>query len=196
MVNAVRLVLSPLAGKQSGDQRDSQLKPSSVRTLGKDQAPPCWHDLAMAAAVPAPAALGGDLGGPTELFRQDGSPSGALRSLLAMCWFWPPGSEAGRRDVFLGSALLSLGRLVKDKLARAAAHADDCLQALCCRDDGKGDIAAVTMGSASSADVGRVFFPVYDMTFLVGKNLEKSRFKFNFSAMQVCAKFGPVATCS
>lgn len=101
----------------------------------------------MAPAVPvaAPAADGRHLGAPTELFRQDGSPSGALRSLLAMCWFWPPGSEADRRDVFLCSALLSLGRLVKDKLACAAAHVDACLQVLCCRDDGKGDKAAVTM---------------------------------------------------
>lgn len=82
------------------------------------------------------------LGAPTQLFSQDHSPSGALRSLLAMCWFWPPGSEAGWRDVFLGSALLSLGRLLKKKLARAAARADACLQRTCCRDR-----RAVTMGS-------------------------------------------------
>lgn len=112
----------------------------------------------------APAADGGDppprclhLGAPTELFSRDGSPSGALRSLLAMCWFWPAGSGAERRDVFLGSALLSLGRLLKDKLACAAAHADSCLQMLCCQEDGKGDKRAVTMGSASSAGV--VGFP-------------------------------------
>lgn len=114
----------------------------------------------MAAAVPvaAPRRPSRHLGAPAELFGRDGSPSGALRSLLAMCWFWPPGSEAERRDVFLGSALLSLGRLLKDKLACAAAHADACLQTLCCQDDGKGDEAAVTMGSSSSADVVRLFF--------------------------------------
>lgn len=123
----------------------------------EDEDPPCWNDTAMAATLPVAALAADDgaprshLGAPTELFWRDGSPSGALRSLLAMCWFWPPGSEAERRDVFLGSALLSLGRLLKDKLACAAAHADACLQMLCCQDDGRVDKAAVTMAFSAAA---------------------------------------------
>lgn len=67
-----------------------------------------------------------------ELFTQDQSPAGALLSLLAMCWYWPPESEGEEKDLFLGSALLSLGRLLRHKLACLAEDMADCL--LCHRD--------------------------------------------------------------
>ncbi|KAG7226247.1 hypothetical protein INR49_002997 [Caranx melampygus] len=71
-----------------------------------------------------------------ELFMWDQSPAQALCSLLAMCWFWPSNCEAEEKDLFLGSALLSLGRLVKDKLACLAQDVAACLS---CQRDAKGD---------------------------------------------------------
>ncbi|KAM7376528.1 hypothetical protein PAMP_006255 [Pampus punctatissimus] len=71
-----------------------------------------------------------------ELFMQDRSPAQALCSLLSMCWFWPSGSEAEEKDLFMGSALLSLGRLLKDKLADLAQDMADCLS---CQRDAKGE---------------------------------------------------------
>lgn len=145
--------------------------------LTSDEDSPCWNDTGMAAATAADSEdvrrSSRRLATPADLFWRGGSPSGALRSLLAMCWLWPSGSE--RRDVFLGSALLSLGRLLKDKLAGAAAHADDCLQVLCCQDDDK---AAVTMGSAPSADAVTVFHAVVEKAtlwflFYIGKKKKK-----------------------
>ncbi|MEQ2211258.1 hypothetical protein XENOCAPTIV_017806 [Xenoophorus captivus] len=62
-----------------------------------------------------------------EIFMQDQSPAHALCSLLAMCWFWSSSSEAEEEDLNLGSALLSLGRLVKDKLACLADNVSACL---------------------------------------------------------------------
>lgn len=79
----------------------------------------------------------------TELFVRDQSPAQALCSLLAMCWFWPSGCEAEEKDLFLGSVLLSLGRLLKDKLACLAQHVAACLS---CERDTKGDKQPVTMG--------------------------------------------------
>lgn len=76
-----------------------------------------------------------------ELFMWDQSPAQALCSLLAMCWFWPSGCEAEEKDLFLGSALLSLGRLVKDKLACLAQDVAACLS---CQRDAKGDKQPVT----------------------------------------------------
>ncbi|MEQ2157265.1 hypothetical protein GOODEAATRI_000168, partial [Goodea atripinnis] len=58
---------------------------------------------------------------------KDQSPAHALCSLLAMCWFWSSSSEAEEEDLNLGSALLSLGRLVKDKLACLADNVSACL---------------------------------------------------------------------
>ncbi|KAF0044548.1 hypothetical protein F2P81_003706 [Scophthalmus maximus] len=71
-----------------------------------------------------------------ELFMRDQSPVQALCSLLAMCWFWPSGCEAEEKDLFLGSALLGLGRLLKDKLARLA---QDMAARLSCQRETKGD---------------------------------------------------------
>ncbi|MEQ2235807.1 hypothetical protein ILYODFUR_005982, partial [Ilyodon furcidens] len=61
-----------------------------------------------------------------EIFMQDQSPAHAL-CLLAMCWFWSSSSEAEEEDLNLGSALLSLGRLVKDKLACLVDNVSTCL---------------------------------------------------------------------
>lgn len=71
-----------------------------------------------------------------ELFMWDQSPAQALCSLLAMCWFWPSGCEAEEKDLFLGSALLGLGRLVKDKLACLALDVAACWS---CHRDAKGN---------------------------------------------------------
>ncbi|MED6241313.1 hypothetical protein ATANTOWER_008644, partial [Ataeniobius toweri] len=62
-----------------------------------------------------------------EIFMQDQSPAHALCSLLAMCWFWSSSSEAEEEDLNLGSALLSLGCLIKDKLACLADNVSACL---------------------------------------------------------------------
>lgn len=78
-----------------------------------------------------------------ELFVRDQSPAQALCSLLAMCWFWPSGCEAEEKDLFLGSVLVSLGRLLKDKLACLAQHMAACLS---CQRNTKGDKQPVTMG--------------------------------------------------
>lgn len=51
-----------------------------------------------------------------QLFIRDQSPAQALCSMLAMCWFWSGGCEAEEKDLFLGSALLTLRQLFKDKL--------------------------------------------------------------------------------
>lgn len=77
-----------------------------------------------------------------ELFMRDQSPARALCSLLAMCWFWPSGCEAEEKDLFLGSVLLSFGRLLKDKLAGLA---QDMAACLFCRRHVKGDKQPVTM---------------------------------------------------
>lgn len=62
------------------------------------------------------------------LFIRDQSPARAVCSLLAMCWwFWPGGCGAEEKDVFLGSALLTVRRLFKDKLARLLDHVAACL---------------------------------------------------------------------
>lgn len=78
-----------------------------------------------------------------ELFVRDQSPAQALCSLLAMCWFWQSDCEAEEKDLFLGSALLSLGRLLKDKLACLAQDMAACLS---CQRNTKGDEQLVTMG--------------------------------------------------
>ena len=51
-----------------------------------------------------------------ELFIREQLPAEAVCSLLAMCWFWP-GCVGEDKDIFLGSALLTLCRLLRDKLA-------------------------------------------------------------------------------
>lgn len=79
-----------------------------------------------------------------ELFMRDQSPARALCSLLAMCWFWPSDCEAEDKDLFLGSVLLALGRLLKDELSRLARDMAACLS---CRRHAKGDKQAVTMCS-------------------------------------------------
>ena len=78
-----------------------------------------------------------------ELFMWDQSPIRSLCSLLAMCWFWPSGSEAEEKDLFMGSALLSLGRLLKDKLTCLAQDMAACFSR---QRDTKGDKQLVTMG--------------------------------------------------
>lgn len=80
-----------------------------------------------------------------EHFMRDQTPSRALCSLLAMCWFWPSDCEAEEKDLFLGSVLLSLGRLLKNKLACLALDMAACLQIICCQRDVKGDKLPVTM---------------------------------------------------
>lgn len=75
---------------------------------------------------------------------QDRSPAHALCSLLAMCCFWSCSSEAEEMDLFLGPALLSLGRLLKDKLACLAEDMTACLS---CQRGAKGDKQAVIMGA-------------------------------------------------
>lgn len=77
-----------------------------------------------------------------ELFARDQTPAQAVCSLLAMCWFWPSGCEAKEKDLFLGSALLSLVRLLKDKLACLARDIAACLT---CRSNTKGDKQPVIM---------------------------------------------------
>lgn len=79
----------------------------------------------------------------TEIFMRDQLPSQALCSLLAMCWFWPSDCEAEGKDLFLGSVLLSLVRLLKNKLACLAVDVAGCLS---CYTDVKGDKQPVTMG--------------------------------------------------
>ncbi|XP_076604807.1 rho guanine nucleotide exchange factor TIAM2 isoform X3 [Chaetodon auriga] len=71
-----------------------------------------------------------------ELFMWDRSPAQILCSLLAMCWFWLSGCKAEERDLFLGSVLLSLGRVLKDKLTCLAQDMAACLS---CQRGGKGD---------------------------------------------------------
>lgn len=78
-----------------------------------------------------------------KLFIRDQLPAQALCSLLAMCWVWPPCCEAKEKDLFVGSALLSLRQLLKDKLARLAQDVAACLA---CQRDTKGDKLLVTMG--------------------------------------------------
>lgn len=51
-----------------------------------------------------------------ELFIREQTPAEAACSLLAMCCFWP-GCVGEERDLVLSSALLTLGRLLRDKLA-------------------------------------------------------------------------------
>jgi len=77
-----------------------------------------------------------------ELFMHEQSPAHALWSLLAMCWFWSSGCEAEEKELFLGSALLSLGRLLKDKLACLAEDMSACIP---CQKDTKGDTRPVIM---------------------------------------------------
>lgn len=79
-----------------------------------------------------------------ELFMRDQSPSQSLCSLLAMCWFWLSDCEAEEKDLFLGSVLLSLGRLLKNKLVCLATDMAACLS---CQRDVKGDKQPVTMCS-------------------------------------------------
>lgn len=86
-----------------------------------------------------------------ELFKRDQSPAQALCSLLAMCWFRPSGHEAEEKDLFLGSVLLSLGRFIKDKLARLARDMAACLS---CQRDVKEDKQPVTIGMMCSMLVG------------------------------------------
>lgn len=71
------------------------------------------------------------------------SPAHALWSLLAMCWFWSSGCEAEEKELFLGSGLLSLGQILKDKLACLAEDMTACLP---CHRDTKGDKQPVIMG--------------------------------------------------
>lgn len=106
--------------------------------------------MAMADAVPAVTPTTNDedprpclcLTTLVELFMEDQSPAQALCSLLAMCWFWPSDNKAEEMDLFLGSALLSLGRLLKDKLACLAQDMADCFP---CQRDAKGDKRPVTI---------------------------------------------------
>lgn len=106
---------------------------------------------AMTVVVPIVAPAGNDEGPPPclylttlmGLFTQDQSPAQALCSLLAMCWFWPSSCQGEEKDLFLGSALLSLGRLLKDKLACLAQDVTTCLP---CQGDTKGDKRPVTIG--------------------------------------------------
>lgn len=81
-----------------------------------------------------------------ELFMQDQSPSQALCSLLARCWFWPSDCEAQEKDLFLASVLLSLGRFLQNKLACLGLDMAACIQIICCQRDVKGDKHVVTMG--------------------------------------------------
>lgn len=81
------------------------------------------------------------------LFMRDQSPVQALCSLLAMCWFWPSGCQAEEKDLLRGSVLLSLGRLVKDKLGCLARDMAACLS---CKRDAKGDKRTVTIGPRAS----------------------------------------------
>ena len=63
-----------------------------------------------------------------ELFIREQSPAEAACSLLAMCCFWPGGGlEAEDKDLFLGSALLTLRRLLRDKLAHLLDNMAVCL---------------------------------------------------------------------
>lgn len=78
-----------------------------------------------------------------QLFMWDRSPAQVLCSLLAMCWFWRSRCEADEKDLFLGSVLLSLGRLLRDKLACLAQDMAACLS---CQRGVKGDKQPVTMG--------------------------------------------------
>lgn len=75
-----------------------------------------------------------------ELFFRDQSPVQALCSLLAMCWFWPAGCVAEDKDL-LGSALLSLRQLLKEKLAHLM---EDMATCLACQKGHDGDKRLVT----------------------------------------------------
>lgn len=75
-----------------------------------------------------------------EIFMQDQSPANTLCSLFAMCWIWPSGYNAEEDNLNLGSALLSLGRLVKKKVACLVEDVSACLP---CQ---RGSKQAVIMG--------------------------------------------------
>lgn len=77
-----------------------------------------------------------------ELFLQVKSPAQALCSLLATCWFWLPGCRAEEKDLFLGSALVGMGRLLKEKLACLAQEIAACLS---CQRNAKADDRMVNM---------------------------------------------------
>lgn len=112
--------------------------------------PPVAGAACMAVAVPVTAPTASeDNPGPSlylttlvELLMRDHSPAQALCSLLAMCWMCPPSCEGEQKNLFLGSVLLGLGRLLKDKLACLAQNMADCLS---CRRDGKGAKQPVTL---------------------------------------------------
>lgn len=68
--------------------------------------------------------------------------SGAVAATCC-CWFWPFGCKAEEISPFLGSALLRLGRLLKDKLSCVVQDLTACLS---CRRDSKEDKQPVTVG--------------------------------------------------
>lgn len=106
--------------------------------MGMTPGAPAAADMAVAVPIARDEAPGPSLHLTTlvELFTRDQSPGQALCTLLAMCWFWPSGCEAEEKDLFLGSVLLSLGRLLRAKLGCLAQDAAVCLS---CRRGGKGD---------------------------------------------------------
>uniref|UniRef100_A0AAX7TE66 DH domain-containing protein n=1 Tax=Astatotilapia calliptera TaxID=8154 RepID=A0AAX7TE66_ASTCA len=73
-----------------------------------------------------------------ELLQRGRSLVQALGAVAAMCccWFWPFGCKAEEKSPFLGSALLRLGRLLKDKLSCVVQDLTACLS--CQRDSKEG----------------------------------------------------------
>lgn len=76
-----------------------------------------------------------------ELLMRDQSPSQALCSFLAMFWFWSD-CEAEEKDLLLGSVLLGLVRLLKNRMACLLLDLVSCFS---CHRGVKGDKQPVTM---------------------------------------------------
>lgn len=64
-----------------------------------------------------------------ELCLCEHSPVKVLGSFLAMCWFWPDCVKEGN-DIFLNSTLLTLHRLLHNKLARLLEEIAACMTCL------------------------------------------------------------------
>lgn len=80
-----------------------------------------------------------------ELLQRGRSLVQVLGAVAAMCccWFWPFGCKAEEKSPFLGSALLRLGRLLKDKLSCVVQDLTACLS---CQRDSKEGKQPVTVG--------------------------------------------------
>lgn len=82
------------------------------------------------------------LGSLTQLFNQDQTPAQAMCSFLSMCCLRMPGFRAEEKDLFMGSALVSLARLLKEKLTCLFEELASCLS---CQKNAREDERMVNM---------------------------------------------------